>query len=847
MFRDQNIIDFRYLVLLLTCTTDLLFFMIETFKQEFHTKQAIWINFSMYIILLTLYLCFYFLFKKRRRNQTFLLDLLFFCYFISKCLYQTIYIQPSDYFGIIYLLIFFHLFQGTFKQQHIKIILPFILFIHIVYQINQEKNQNQNSHSISFLFQILFLIIALLNEFQIQLSNISLQNQSINNQEQIGNQLDYLNGIINNLNIGVLVYDQSYKLIYKTQYMDKIESILESQNQTENVTYNPNRSESQNIVNLKLLTQKQTDNISFLDDIKVSGYCLNENIVKKTFSLKQIIENVQTNDIEYNYYKFKTFGSNQEKLRYYLKFSLMNQKNQTQFIFSFQLINENYGDFKKDQKFRNNLISSFSHKLKTPLHTVITYLETCINDEKLTKQFIDTYIKPCYWNSKILLYTIQDILDYVSYYSYQRQNLDVKNINIMKLIAEIKDLIITQCSQKNISFRIIYNNEDFDQIQEQKKDIICFVQSDLNKLMRILVNLLNNAYRYTPQGGFIELDIEEVRSGNSRQIQFIVSDSGVGLSQQAQEEIAKQMQIHQYQQQMRSRKQSQLLTQSVDKGKSQQNSNQKNEVLGISLKITTKLIYQLNGSCPFKIESLPGQGSKFKFSIGDLDLPSGQHPQSAIRLRNLESLRSNRILVDFLTLQQEANCEVENEKAVVGQIKKIDRVKPSMLKSINTNYFRQNARISQRNTKLIQGQTQFRQTQKRSKQNLVEESGAIVVVDDEPFNHISLEMVLKSLGYHRIIHCYNGQEIVDFVKRQKNIKIRTILMDVDMPVMDGITATSILSNLIEEEKINPFQIIACTAHEDEDTKQQCYEAGVEQIVVKPVFSSILKDALQIQH
>ncbi|CAD8048012.1 unnamed protein product [Paramecium primaurelia] len=628
--------------------------------------------------------------------------------------------------------------------------------------------------------------------------------------------------------------------------MDKIESFLESQNQTENVTYNPNRSESQNIVNLKLLTQKQTDNITFLEDIKVSGYSQNENMTKKTLSLRQIIENAQNIDFECNYYKFKILGPNQEKLRYYLKFSQTIQKNQTLYIFSFQLINENYGDFKKDQKFRNNLISSFSHKLKTPLHAVITYLEICLNDQNLTKQFIDTFIKPCYWNSKILLYTIQDILDYVSYYSYQRQNLNVKTINVMKLISEIKDLIITQCSQKSIQFRINYNNEDFDKILESKQDIFCFIQSDLNKLMRILVNLLNNAYRFTPQGGFIELDVEEVKHGDSRLIQFIISDSGVGLSQQAQDEIAKQMQMHHQQQQFRSRKQSQLQTQSVDKGKCQQNQNQKNEVLGISLKITTKLIYQLNGQCPFKIESLPGQGSKFSFTIGDLDLPSGLHPQSTRRIRNI-SMRSNNMIVDFLTLQSEANCVVEDEKIVVGQIKKLDHVKPSMLKSLNNNYFRQNTRVTQRNTKLIQGQSQFRQTQKRSKQNLVEESGAIVVVDDEPFNHISLEMVLKSLGYHRIIHCYNGQEIVDFVKRQKNIKIRTILMDVDMPVMDGITATSILSNLIDQEKINPFQIIACTAHEDEETKQLCYEAGVEQIVVKPVFSSILKDALQIQH
>ncbi|CAD8044644.1 unnamed protein product [Paramecium primaurelia] len=844
MFRVENIIGFRYLALIITCTSDLLFLFIVTFNYDFITQKTLWVNLGMHLILLGLFIFITQHFQKNQEYKMLIMDITFIVFFIAKCFYEVLNShQTNNFFGYFYISILFHLFQGTLKCHFFKIALPFLYCGFLIQQLIIPQKLEKNRDSL--LFQLIFLVIALFNDFAIQMSEHKLIQNYKTLYEEKNQHLELLSDIIYKLNLGILAYDQNQKLIYRSQYMDFIEGMIEPNQIIENGIYSPNRSELQNSQSMRLIyhNRNQSSNIQFLDDIKVSEYIINETVNKQIVTIRQILENGnQQQECESIYYKVKLFGQNLEKFKYHLKFTQITHNKQPLNLFTFQLINDIsiYSAFKKDYKFRNSLISSLSHKLKTPLNSVITYLETCLNDSCLPRELIETFIKPCYWNSKILLYLIQDILDYVSIYSQQKQFLTIKIIDIHKLLFEIKDLIMTQCSLKNIQFTIKYNNEDINQIQAEKKEISCYIQSDLNKLMRILVNLLNNAYRFTPQGGYIELNVKEIKTASSRMIKFVVSDNGVGLSKQAQDEINKQMQIHQ-QQTLSSRKQSILQTQSLDRGISYSSMNLKNEVLGISLKITTKLINQLNGACPLIIESSPGQGCKFEFSICDLDLPSAQYLHSAQRHRKNESaksVKSNNQIQEFLTIQPDP---INNEQIVVQQIRKMDRINPSKEKTTN-NISRQFSRQKSKSHKSIPS---LCLVSKRSTQNLLAETGNIVIVDDEPFNHITLEMILKNLGYNQIIHCYNGQEAVNLVTQQKCI--RTILMDIDMPVMNGIQASELITDLIDQEKIMPLQIIACTAHEDEETKQLCQEAGIDQIVFKPIFPQVLKDALQIKH
>lgn len=68
---------------------------------------------------------------------------------------------------------------------------------------------------------------------------------------------------------------------------------------------------------------------------------------------------------------------------------------------------------------------------------------------------------------------------------------------------------------------------------------------------------------------------------------------------------------------------------------------------------------------------------------------------------------------------------------------------------------------------------------------------SILIVDDEPFNHDTLILMMKSMGYKYFLKAFNGQQAIDMVQ-QNEFDICLILMDLDMPIMGGIEATKIL-------------------------------------------------------
>lgn len=69
--------------------------------------------------------------------------------------------------------------------------------------------------------------------------------------------------------------------------------------------------------------------------------------------------------------------------------------------------------------------------------------------------------------------------------------------------------------------------------------------------------------------------------------------------------------------------------------------------------------------------------------------------------------------------------------------------------------------------------------------HLMEQRQKILIVDDEPFNHETLSMMLKTLGYDSFMHAFNGQQCVEIVDKQHE-DIGFIFMDIDMPIMSGV-------------------------------------------------------------
>ena len=114
----------------------------------------------------------------------------------------------------------------------------------------------------------------------------------------------------------------------------------------------------------------------------------------------------------------------------------------------------------------------------------------------------------------------------------------------------------------------------------------------------------------------------------------------------------------------------------------------------------------------------------------------------------------------------------------------------------------------------------------------------ILVAEDHPVNRKILQEYLEKLGYEADV-CTNGVEAIDAISQNA---YDIVLMDIHMPVMDGLKATNLLHRLIPEDRIPP--IIAVTGNSKREDKEACLEIGMRDFISKPVMLSELKRVLQ---
>lgn len=118
----------------------------------------------------------------------------------------------------------------------------------------------------------------------------------------------------------------------------------------------------------------------------------------------------------------------------------------------------------------------------------------------------------------------------------------------------------------------------------------------------------------------------------------------------------------------------------------------------------------------------------------------------------------------------------------------------------------------------------------------------ILVVEDNEINQRVIIGMLKKCGYTADVAA-NGLEALE-AYNQKTYDL--ILMDCEMPQMDGFQATSEIRRLENENNFGPVQIIALTAHAFDDIKEQCIASGMDQFLTKPLQLQVVRDLLDEQ-
>jgi len=118
---------------------------------------------------------------------------------------------------------------------------------------------------------------------------------------------------------------------------------------------------------------------------------------------------------------------------------------------------------------------------------------------------------------------------------------------------------------------------------------------------------------------------------------------------------------------------------------------------------------------------------------------------------------------------------------------------------------------------------------------------AILVVEDNVVNRLVITSFLDEIDC-KISYAENGQIAIDKFEQQR---ADLILMDINMPVMDGITATENIRNIERKEKIPHTPIVAVTAHDDEDHRLRCNMAGMDGFVAKPITGENIKSIVSL--
>jgi len=558
-----------------------------------------------------------------------------------------------------------------------------------------------------------------------------------------------------------------------------------------------------------------------------------------------------------------------------------------------------------NSSFKDSILSSISHELKTPLNTNLNLLQMAIKDTAVPIELKDSFLLPAHQSGKLLESLINDILDY-SLLLANKFVINIQGKHLFRNLEKLRYLSEFQAKKKNIEFHISISQK-----------LTYRIWTDHRRLRQILINLLNNAIKFTSKG-HISVRIEQFED-NENLIKFCVLDTGIGIPSQDLERM----------------------TDLLKKNVINEKLTSKSAEMGMGLIISSQLAKKLGPAdeklSGINVSSTPGEGSKFWFVIenkdkqfaspislfsknnliSQIDSPDSKlqnneisntgktlfpyintqlNTQEEIKASSLRRISSSRILktqldhaesitppfteifdksglIDDELAEEKLACMIKDDNLKMNQNLTKMIKKEGLKKGLS-----KTSTFSRYPTSLAGSQTpnrgQFKNTSPKSADlpqimlnmnplisediGLVEEDSAcacpeILVVDDDMFNLFTMQTLIKSLNL-QMSQATNGKEAIDAViKRVKNRcsfmcrNFKIIFMDLSMPTMDGFEATIKLREMMKAQTIPEVPIVACTAFIDETKLARCFEIGMSGKLLKPVAKSKLIETLKKFH
>ena len=370
----------------------------------------------------------------------------------------------------------------------------------------------------------------------------------------------------------------------------------------------------------------------------------------------------------------------------------------------------------ESDRLKSSFLANMSHEIRTPMNAIIGFSDL-LTDPELPQEDKKDLSHHIHSNCNTLLHLIDDIIDLA--------RIETGQLRIYKNATEIHSLlqeVYTNYEQTELREK---ENLDF-RLEKERPEEEFFVETDTLRLKQILNNLLSNAFKFTDKGN-IRFGYQQIEEKGRDFLLFFVKDTGIGLSQEQQNQVFSRF------------------------NKIQSNVKKLYRGAGLGLSITKTLVEELGGK--IWVESEVEKGTNFYFTIPFKEAGSGN----------------------------------------------VEKADPT--EKIQYNW----------------------------------EGKKILIVEDEESNIRMIEMLLKKTKAE-LLFARDGIEALETCKNEKDID--TILMDVKMPNMDGITATKKLKDMHPNMPVIIFSAFAM-----EEDRESALEAGAKDFVAKPIKSTELLETI----
>eukprot|EP01016_Furgasonia_blochmanni_P050544 TRINITY_DN7827_c0_g1_i1.p1 TRINITY_DN7827_c0_g1~~TRINITY_DN7827_c0_g1_i1.p1 ORF type:complete len:538 (-),score=72.01 TRINITY_DN7827_c0_g1_i1:149-1717(-) len=437
-------------------------------------------------------------------------------------------------------------------------------------------------------------------------------------------------------------------------------------------------------------------------------------------------------------------------------------------------------ELKKASEYKTRLMASVSHELRTPLNGNMNFLQMALEDARIPGETKEKLLSPALNCSEYLLCIVNDILDYSTMHDYSEAKMIKEEFEVREMIEETTQLISLQAKLRGLSLQ--------SRVDER---IPRLINHDRNRLKRIIMNLLSNSLKYTLTG-FIHLILEF--DPLNKVLQFIVEDSGIGMSEQ---NLVKVRNL--------------LGEEDILSTPSPNNSSPTG--MGLGLTLSGCLAKMLDLPSGIRVDSRQGEGSRFWFEVPYEEPDANEYVEYTIPSEHTQHLlrKKSRVSVPVLT-SSPSNWLLATQKRRGADLDGV----PTMLSTMKE------VRCG---------------------------CSRVLVVDDSDFNREVLKKMLKTLGIDSE-EAMHGQAAVDIVEKQWRDRrcgcekpFRIILMDIDMPVMDGRAATIELRQKMIKGELPYIPIVACTAFAFKTELDKCIECGMDDYLCKPLSKAMLRQAL----